>query len=389
MRVAGRNLLAAVARQVRYRRDELRDLLTTVQTRQTADIEMDWILAALEPPPGRLDWLDERDPIGTVFVATPATMPMYSFVLFGLAPAVAGNRVVVRAASSSRDCAHLMAQIAAEAGADISTTTAAWPEFAARAGAEADGVVFAGSRDHIRALDTQLPERVTFIGQGPGVAAGVVTASADIAKAARTMVWTRAFNSSQDCLATERVYVADEVFNDVVDALLAEAHALVLGPNSDAATDVGPLLIPGVAHEWFDRLRSHGRVLRAGGPREPGLFDLAVVEADPGDPVVLEETFCPVLPVVRYRGLRELHRMLALGEFALGLTVAGDLPSAGNTDFAHIAVNESLFDSEDAWAPFGGYRGTTVVRGRGGLRRSGPVLIPYELTRPRLAGVTR
>ncbi|WP_116043561.1 aldehyde dehydrogenase family protein [Amycolatopsis palatopharyngis] len=382
MSVYGKQLLAAVAERVRAQRETLLDALVGVETYRTARTELDWTLAALEADERRTDWLDSRDPVGTVYASTPATMPMYSFVLFALSPAVVGNRVITRAASASRHCAQLMGDIVTDAGADVVMTAAPWSEFSARACTEADGVVFAGSAEHIQLLDERLPAQTQFIGQGPGVSATVVTTDADLQQAAETVIATRLFNSAQDCLATERVYVADSVYDAFVEALIGQADAITVGDNEEPETDLGPLLIPDAAKPWYSQLSDLGSVIRKGRQLDDGLYDLAILEAEADAPVVLEETFCPVLPIVRYSNTRQLQQMLSAGRFALSMTIFGDSQRTGTADFAHVAVNQAIYDFEDAWSPFGGYRHTTLVRGAHN-RRSGPVLIPYELSRPR------
>lgn len=379
MSVQGKQLLAAVADRVREQRETLLDALLRVETYRTAHTELDWTLAALEADEPRVDWLAHRDPVGTVYASVPATMPVYSFVLFALSPAVVGNRVMARAASASRQCTQLMGDIVRDAGAEISMTAAPWSEFSARACSEADGVVFAGSAEHIRLFDEQLPARTRFIGQGPGVSAAVVTADADLQQAAQTVIATRLFNNAQDCLATERVYVAESVYDAFVEALVAEADAITVGENKDPDTDLGPLLIPEAGTPWYSQLADLGSVVRKGRAFGDGMYDLAIVEAEADAPVVLDETFCPVLPLVRYQSTRELQRMLSAGQFALSMTIFGDVQRTGTADFAHVAANQSIYDFEDAWAPFGGYRHTTLVRDAE-IRRSGPVLVPYELS---------
>ncbi|HLT11779.1 MAG TPA: aldehyde dehydrogenase family protein, partial [Micromonosporaceae bacterium] len=104
-----------MAEAVRAQRSDLTTALLEVETHATAVTELDWVLAALTPGPAT-GWLSQRQSIGTVFAATPATLPLYSTLLFALAPALAGNRVVARPASASRDCAHLLYALAAEAG---------------------------------------------------------------------------------------------------------------------------------------------------------------------------------------------------------------------------------------------------------------------------------
>ncbi len=363
---------ARLAAAVRARHDELYSALISVETDATARTELRWILAALDSA-REIRWLRNRRGIGTVFVSAPATMPMYSLLLFAIAPALVGNEVVVRPASVSRRCAVLLADLAVDAGIPITVFDGHWEQFEAVAAEAADGVVFAGSAAHAESLARQLPDRIRLVCQGPGVCAMVVTESADVGHAAAVAVATRLFNNGQDCLATERVYVAAAVFDEFCAAVVAASKRVRCGANTDPATDLGPLLIPSVADRWMHRPHEHGTPLTGDGA------DVAVVVADADAPVVLSETFCPILPLVRYDDERELRSMLELGEFALGLTIFGAAPRFGTLDFGHVAIESTHYDHEDAWAPFGGRRGTTFVR-TGGVRRAGPVLIPFQLS---------
>lgn len=373
--------LTALHELVLQHRRELLAQLSAVETLRTAEVELDWLSAALMPSTSSVAWLSERRGVGTVYSATPATLPMYSLLLFALAPALVGNHVVARPASATRGCSELLAGLAAEAGIPIEVTGEAWSSFAAAAEHGADGMVFCGSREHAVQLDQQLPESVRLVCQGPGNCAFVVTAEADLTAAARAAVESRMFNSSQDCLATERVYVAEEVAEPFIDALVVEAGKVAVGSNADPETTSGPLLIPGAADRWLRDLDEQGTVLRPAHHHGDGRFDLGVCLAKADAPVVLEETYCPVLPVVTYKDEAQLREMMLLGDFAAGLTVFGALPRFGTLDFAHVAVNETLYSYEDAWAPFGGHRATTLLRSAT-TRRAGPVLVPYALSEP-------
>ncbi|WP_181970430.1 aldehyde dehydrogenase family protein [Kitasatospora xanthocidica] len=359
---------------------ELTALATTVETARTARTEWEWALAALNPQPRRAGWLTGRRPLGTVYVRMPATLPVYSFALFAVGALLPGNRVVVRPAGPSRHVVGPLVRLAREAGLPIELHTGGWEDFEAEAGESADGFVFCGGPDRADRLAAVLPDRTRLLYQGPGCCAFVVTAEADPVRAAEAVVRTRLFNSSQDCLATERVYVADRVLDGFLAALDARLDEVSYGADNTADIDVGPLLLDARAADWYRRIADgEGTVLRAGRNLGGSLYETCVVEAAPDSPLVLDEKYCPVLPVVRYRNDPELRDMLRLGDYALGLTVHGRLPSFGTLDFGHVAVGTTHYDLESPLSPFGGYRRTTFVRTGDGLRR-GPALVPYEMS---------
>ncbi|NUS45275.1 MAG: aldehyde dehydrogenase [Mycobacteriaceae bacterium] len=370
-----------LADAVRANRAELTAALLRVETASTARIELDWLLNGLTPSV-RNAWLARRRGVGTVFAATPATLPLYSSLLFALAPALAGNRVVTRAARASSECVHLLFALASEAGLGVELVEQPWSEFAATAADNADGMIYCGSAEHATHLDRALPEHIRLICQGPCVCAAVVTPEADIAAAAAAVFTATLFNNAQDCMATERVYVAHSVRDEFIAALMTVAATVRIGDNDDPATQLGPPLITGLSERWLPDLARHGTVLREPEQKGPA-GGLAILDAAADAAIVLEEKYCPILPLVTYRDDTDLAQMLALGDYALGLTIFGSrLPTFGTLDFCHVSVNSTLYEHEDAWSPFGGHRRTTLIRGPG-VRRTGQVLIPHTMTDPR------
>ncbi|BAJ29153.1 MULTISPECIES: aldehyde dehydrogenase family protein [Kitasatospora] len=362
---------------------ELIALAATVETVRTAETEWQWADAGLALDRRQVAWLAGRVPLGTVHVRLPATLPLYSFVLFAVGALLPGNRVLVRPATASRHVVERVVSIARRAGLDVRADRDDWESFERRTGEDAAGVVFCGGPARAERLHQRLPERTRMVYQGPGCCAFVVAADADPAAAAAAVAATRLFNSSQDCLATERVYVADAVFDRFTAELDRVLDGVRYGPNTDPATDVGPLLLTAHAEDWYRRITdpAAGTVLRAGGRIGPDLYETSVLEAAADSAVVLEEKYCPILPLVRYRSDRELRQMLELGDFALGLTVHGRMPSFGTLDFGHVAIGSTQYDQENAMASFGGYRRTTFVRQARGVR-PGPALVPFEMSAP-------
>ncbi|MFJ4097483.1 aldehyde dehydrogenase family protein [Kitasatospora sp. NPDC089913] len=361
-------------------RHELTALATTVETARTARTEWEWALAALNPQPHRTHWLAGRRPLGAVYVRMPATLPVYSFALFAVGALLPGNRVVLRPAGPSRHVVEPLVRLAHEAGLPIELRTGTWEDFETEAKESANGFVFCGGSERAERLAAVLPDRTRLLCQGPGCCAFVVTAGADPVLAAEAVVRTRLFNSSQDCLATERVYVADPVLDRFLAALDTQLDKVSYGADNTADVDVGPLLLDAHAADWYSRIAGgEGSILRPGANLGGSLYETCVVEAAPDSALVLDEKYCPVLPVVRYRNDSQLQDMLRLGDYALGLTVQGRLPSFGTLDFGHVAVGTTHYDLESPLSPFGGYRRTTFVRADGSLRR-GPALVPFEMS---------
>ncbi|MDQ1629920.1 MAG: hypothetical protein QOI54_3664 [Actinomycetota bacterium] len=135
-------------------------------------------------------------------------------------------------------------------------------------------------------------------------------------------------NSGQLCTSVERVYVHHLVAQEFLAALVKEAESLVLGPGSDPATTLGPLVDgrarDGVHGQVQDALRG-GATARSGGvlPEGAGTFYPATVLTDVTEDmtVMTEETFGPVLPVRVVPTFEEGLAAAAASTYGLAATV--------------------------------------------------------------------
>ncbi|WP_025618516.1 aldehyde dehydrogenase family protein [Salinispora cortesiana] len=135
-------------------------------------------------------------------------------------------------------------------------------------------------------------------------------------------------NAGQICVAVERIYVHRDVAEDFVDALIERARALRTGPGVDPATELGPLVDRqhrDHVHGQVTAAVAQGAQLRIGGtlPDGPGAFYPATVVTDCRQdmPLIREETFAPVAPVVVVDSFSEALRCAADSPYGLAATV--------------------------------------------------------------------
>jgi acyl-CoA reductase-like NAD-dependent aldehyde dehydrogenase len=136
----------------------------------------------------------------------------------------------------------------------------------------------------------------------------IVLDDADVERVADGIFWPAFLNCGQLCMAVKRVYAPDALHDDLVAALAVRAERLVVGAGLDPDTQLGPLnnraqydRVRGLVADALDR---GGRAATGGHALDrPGYFHAPTVLADVTDgmPVVDEEQFGPALPVVRYR----------------------------------------------------------------------------------------
>jgi succinate-semialdehyde dehydrogenase/glutarate-semialdehyde dehydrogenase len=132
----------------------------------------------------------------------------------------------------------------------------------------------------------------------------VVDAGVDPEWAAEQAAMGSFANAGQICTSVERIYVVDAVAEAFLEALVRRAEAMVMGPGTDPATELGPLVdarMRDAVHAQVTAAVEAGASLLAGGslPEGDGTFYPAtVLSGCTADMAVMrEETFGPVAPV--------------------------------------------------------------------------------------------
>ena len=159
--------------------------------------------------------------------------------------------------------------------------------------------------------------------------AGIVLPDVDPKAIAEGLFWGAFINTGQTCAALKRLYVHDDVYDAVCEALVDVARAMPMGVGLDEQNVLGPLQNR-QQFEIVDRLvesakASGARVLLGGEPDrdQPGYFypTTLIADIDPGNPLVTEEQFGPALPIIRWSDLDEVIEQANSVEVGLGASV--------------------------------------------------------------------
>jgi aldehyde dehydrogenase (NAD+) len=152
----------------------------------------------------------------------------------------------------------------------------------------------------------------------------LVLRDADLDEAAALAVSGATRNSGQRCTAVKRI-IADEVIGDeLVERIDARAQQLVVGDPLGERTDIGTLIDEEAARRIEKRVRgavSAGATLLSGGERAGAQLVPPVLDhVPPAAELVHEETFGPVVPVIRARHLD--HALALANGTRYGLSAA-------------------------------------------------------------------
>ncbi|MFF7495913.1 aldehyde dehydrogenase family protein [Streptomyces rubiginosohelvolus] len=221
--------------------------------------------------------------------------------------------------------------------------------------------------------------------------AAVLLDDVDVERIADRLFWAAFRNCGQVCMAVKRVYAPARLHDRVVEALAARAKAVVVGAGLDEGTELGPLNNAAQlarVERYTARALADGARAAAGGHRldRPGWFHAPTVLTDvpPDSPVVTEEQFGPVLPVLPYGSVDEAVDAANATRFGLGGSVWG-------TDLDRAEAVAGRLECGTAWInhhaelslaqPFAGVKesGVGVAGGPWGLYGN---LNPFVVHRP-------
>jgi succinate-semialdehyde dehydrogenase/glutarate-semialdehyde dehydrogenase len=334
-----------------------------------------------ESPAGGTRTLVRRRPVGVAALVTPWNFPA-AMATRKIAPALAaGCTVVLKPAAETPLTALAVAGLLREAGVPegvvevVPTTDAAGVVSAWLADPRVRKVSFTGSTGVGRTLLRQAADRVlnTSMELG-GNAPFVVLPDADLDAAVAGAMIAKFRGGGQACTAANRFYVHTSVLEAFTDRLAAQVEALTVGPASQGC-EIGPLISAAAVLRLQgavrDAVRDGARIAaQAALPDAPGHFFAPTVLTDvPADaPLLRDELFGPVAPVVAWDDEDELLRHVNDTEYGLAAYVFGRLDSAlpfgERIEAGMVGINRGLVS--DPAAPFGGMKQSGI--GREGAR---------------------
>jgi succinate-semialdehyde dehydrogenase/glutarate-semialdehyde dehydrogenase len=332
-------------------------------------------------PDGGTRTMVTHKPVGVAALVTPWNFPA-AMATRKIAPALAaGCTVVLKPAAETPLTALAIARLVCEAGVPdavvnvVPTANAAGVVTAWLADPRVRKLSFTGSTGVGRVLLRQAADRIVNTSMELGGSAPfIVTASADVAAAVEGAMIAKFRNGGQACTAANRFYVHAGVAEEFTARLGARVEALRVGPAADGH-DIGPLIsaraLAGVSR-LVDAAVERGAVIAHRAPIPAGngyFYPPTVLTGLPSDdPLLGEEIFGPVVPVVVWREPGELLAAANGTEFGLAAYVFGELAEAlklGEAlDAGMVGINRGLVS--DPSAPFGGVKQSGI--GREGAR---------------------
>lgn len=323
-------------------------------------------------------------PIGIFGIITPWNFPIGTASMYYIAPGLAaGCPMIWNPATSTAAIASAFMKCFEEAGvpggfvsmvigrgAVVGDALSVHPLVA--------GIGFTGSTKTGNIICSRAKAKHTQMelgGNGPTI----VLKDADLELAAEKIMSGSFSNAGQICTGTERVLVDDSVADELVNIMKSKMNSYILGDPFDPKTTMGPMHDPDtiqVVHQHIEDALSRGAVLIAGGGRQKGSPTEHYIEptildhVSPQALLNVDETFGPVLPLIRFMSEDEIPALVEMSVYRLfGAIFTRDIDKAicmsQRYNFGSMHINDGSH-CWDTMMPAGGGGGSASGHGRSG-----------------------
>jgi acyl-CoA reductase-like NAD-dependent aldehyde dehydrogenase len=383
-------ILHEAARRMREHREELARLLTMEGGKPLIENmdEVEWVAACFDyyaevgrheagrviPPVQRHQMnFVVKEPYGVVVCIVPWNYPLL-LMSWKVAPALmAGNTVVIKPSEYTPLSTLLLAEVAFQDfppgvvnvvtgyGEEVGEPLVRHPLTPV--------IAFTGSVATGRRIATLAAERIKRVNlELGGNDPFIVCDDADVDVAVRGAVWAAFLNMGQVCTSGERFYVFESISEKFIDGFVEFAQKLRLGNPLGPDVDLGPMISATQREKVerkLDQVREMGAKVLCGGKRPEnftrGYFfePTVVVGVDHTMPLMREETFGPIAPIMVVRDINEAVALANDSEYGLGANIL-----TNNLEYAMTAaerikagtfwINDPLTDNDAG--PFGGMR---------------------------------
>lgn len=323
--------------------------------------------------------LVQKQPVGVVACITPWNFPA-AMITRKVAPALAaGCTAVIKPAELTPLTALKLAELAEQAGipkgvfnivvGDANAIGEVWlkdtrvRKLSFTGSTEVGKLLLRGAADTVKKVSLELGGHAPFI----------VTANADLEKAAQGLVASKYRNAGQTCVCANRIYVHESVMDEFVVKFKNIVADFKVGNGLEEGVDIGPLIderaVKKVAEHLQDATAKGAKVLLGGNKIEEqaGFFVEPTVLVNVTDDMLCmnQETFGPLAPIATFQTAEEVieranNTPYGLAAYVYSENLSEAIRISEGLEYGIVGLNDGL--PSVAQAPFGGFKESGLGR---------------------------
>jgi aldehyde dehydrogenase (NAD+) len=304
------------------------------------------------------------EPLGIVLIIGPWNYPINLLLIPLVGAIAAGNCAILKPSYKTPHTSKLIAEMVSETFEHSYISAVQGP--GASVGPELieryrfDHIFFSGSAGVGRVIAEMAGRFLTPVTlELGGKSPVVVDRSANIKVAARRLAWAKFFNAGQTCICPDYLLVHESVRDELISSIKEAIHEL-FGDDPIKSESYGRI----VSEKRIDDLARllergtiimGGRVVRDEKYVEPTIIGDVTVD----DPIMEEEIFGPILPVLTFNTLEEVVGIVRKNRHPLSFYVFTESPETENylienLEFGGGCVNNCMVHFASTFLPFGG-----------------------------------
>ena len=303
-----------------------------------------------------------REPYGNVLIIAPWNYP-FQLALLPLAGALAaGNTTILKPSEFSAHTSAVIDKMITETFDDnyVAVIQGGVEESSALLGERFDYIFFTGSTKVGKIVMKAAAQNLTPVTlELGGKSPAIVFADADITVAARRIVWGKLINAGQTCIAPDYIYIEKKVKDQFIKEMI-KAITDFYGENVQASEEYGRIISRSHLERLIGLVDQDKVVFGGNYDIEDQYLGPTIIDpAGWDDPVMQEEIFGPILPVLTFKNTKEIKealqskgKPLALYLFTNKQKYIDDI--LGNISFGGGCVNDTILHVGIEQMPFGG-----------------------------------
>ncbi|RLF39707.1 MAG: aldehyde dehydrogenase [Thermoplasmata archaeon] len=318
------------------------------------------------------------EPLGVVLIIAPWNFPFNLSMIPIISAVIAGNTIIYKPSEQATYTGMLIEEIFEKSGFEKGVVNVVYGKGSEIGDAlieeRPDKIFLTGSVDTGKLIMEKaskylIPVELELGGKDPMI----IFDDVDIERASNAAVWGSLLNSGQACVAVERIYVHEKIYDEFVKRVVDKVKKLRQGWNGDY--DIGSMTTSNqlkTVEEHIEDAVKKGAKILVGGKRKEGLFfePTVLVDVDHRMRIMKEETFGPVMCIMKFKDEEEVVKLANDTIYGLNASVwTSDLERAkriaSRIVCGGVAINNVLTASANFALPFGGAKQSGIGRYHG------------------------